>query len=322
MSELGYFYLLPLLLLVANILNVVWGEFSAFEIKRELRTFYGCPMAANIKRISAVILLLMIVWGVQFVYKHEMHLTTLVAFSICTGALSGCFMITLAHDLLHSRSKIDHFLSSALLVATGIPHLAAEHVFGHHRLIGLERDASTAKLNQSFYGYFLHVAAARIRHSFFIPFVVPRFMRRRIIFQNALLGISWLGIAVLIFLITGPAFTCTAFFLMQGLVAYILYELINYIQHYGLKRNNDKDPVTQELSWNCYYKYTNYILFMLPLHSLHHLPASGKRIKTEQLKEGPRMPYLYFVMIAIALIPPLWFKKMNHLAIQHNQEGL
>lgn len=106
------------------------------------------------------------------------------------------------------------------------------------------------------------------------------------------------------------------FFMVQGLISYILYELINYIQHYGLLRKDRNAPITQDLAWNCYYKYTNYILFLLPLHSLHHLTHRENKIK--ELLNGPRMPYLYFLMILMALIPPLWFNKMNKLLKQYN----
>lgn len=111
------------------------------------------------------------------------------------------------------------------------------------------------------------------------------------------------------------------FFIAQGLIAYFLYELINYVQHYGLSRSHAGQQISMHSSWNCYYKYTNYILYMLPLHSLHHLPTASRKLTGIDLKSGPKLPYLYFVMVFMALIPSLWFRKMNTLALQFNQQN-
>ncbi len=311
----GWFYVI---LLVANLLNAWWGEFSNEELTRELKFFYRSGMASVIKVINSLVLLGMIVWAVIFVDGRHFSVPELIGFSVTTGILTGCFIVTLAHDLLHSRSRFQKFLSILLLTFSGIPHFASEHLCGHHREIGLKEDPTTARLNQNFYAYFVKVTVSTLRSCYVTQFGLPAYMRRKIRLFNygMLLMLLFTWAAILLF--TRNPVQAFSFFVIQGFVSYFLYELINYIQHYGLFRGSKDDEITLRLSWNCYYKYTNYILFLLPLHSLHHLPSHGRKV--QDFKDGPRMPYLYFVMVAMALIPPLWFYKMNNLVALHQQK--
>lgn len=315
-SIYAQYYYLYAILLAANCLNMYWGEFKNSELPGELKFFYGSSAAAWIKAINAVILLGLIVWGIYFVDHQGFSGLSLLGFSFTTGLLTGCFVVTLAHDMLHSNSRFQRALSVLLLTGSGIPHFATEHLCGHHRDIGLKEDPTTARLNQNFYSYFIKITRSTIRSCYVTQFGLPAYLRRKIRLTN-------LGMLLLLFLTWGCIVVFTKnptqaliFFVFQGFVSYFLYELINYIQHYGLFRKGREEGITLQLSWNCYYKYTNYILFLLPLHSLHHLPGNGRKI--QDFKAGPRMPYLYFLMITMALIPPLWFRKMNALVLQHN----
>lgn len=310
-----YYYLYPLLL-AANFLNIYWGEFRNGELRDELRFFYRSPAAYHLKCTNAVILLGLIVWGIAFVDNRNLPPGHLIGFSLTTGLLTGCFIVTLAHDLLHSRSKVQQGLSVLLLTAAGIPHFATEHVCGHHRDIGLREDPTTAKLNEDFYSYFCKITYLNLKESYFTQYGLPAYLRYRIRRTNlAMLALLMLAWGCIYVFSRNPVQTLT-FFVLQGFVSYFLYQLINYIQHYGLFRQDRRKDITLQLSWNCYYKYTNYLLFLLPLHSLHHLPVKGRKLTN--LKAGPRMPYLYFLMITMALLPPIWFSKMNALARLHS----
>ena len=317
LSTFLHYYYIYAILLIANILNAYWGEFRNSELPDELRYFYRSSNAVIVKTINAIVLIFLIVWGVLFIDQQDFTFSHLLGFSFTTGVLTGCFIVTLAHDLLHSQSVFQKGLSVILLICSGIPHFATEHLCGHHRDIGLREDATTARLNQNFYQYFINISFTTLYNCYITQFGLPRYIRKKIRFTNMMmLGLLFLTWALILYFSQNPK-TTLAFFIIQGFVSYFLYELINYIQHYGLSRNSREDKVTLHLSWNCYYKYTNYILFLLPLHSLHHLHANERKIT--DFKAGPRMPYLYFLMITMALIPPLWFRKMNRLALQYQQ---
>lgn len=312
-STLGYFYFIFPIMLVANVLNMIWGEFSNQEIKKELKQYYTHPIAKIIKQVSAISLIVYIAWAVRFVSVNPMSLYALALFTLAAGALTGCFVVTLAHDLLHSEQRLNRILAGGLLLSANIPHLAHEHVYGHHEQLALEEDASTAAYGQNFYSYFWHILQHRLLSSFVNKLRLPHTIWKKILLQNlGMVSLQFLIYATIWFLAPSPL-RALVFFLVQGFISYLLYEIINYVQHYGLRRKHIDDAITQALSWNCYYKYTNYILYMLPLHSLHHLPATERRVASDQLTAGPRLPYLYFGMVFLALIPPIWFRTMNPL---------
>lgn len=318
-SEVGYFYLILPLLFAANIFNAYWGEFTASEIKMELRHFYGSKESKIIKRVSGILLAALVIWSVIFYFRQDFSMGAAALFTLCTGCLTGCFVVTLAHDLMHSNRRIDQLISGLLLLMAGIPYMAADHVVGHHRMVGLAEDTNTAKINQNFYSYFVRLFIDRISNSYFNGYDLPVYLKKKILQLNLLMLFLQVFIWVAIYLFfSGPVMI---FFIAQGLIAYFLYELINYVQHYGLSRSHAGQQISMHSSWNCYYKYTNYILYMLPLHSLHHLPTASRKLTGIDLKSGPKLPYLYFVMVFMALIPSLWFRKMNTLALQFNQQN-
>lgn len=302
------FWFLPILA-ACNALNLVYGEFSEPEMRRLLQFYYETRAARIIKTIDAVVLA--VVFGSIFFYWNQSARTLgeTLGLGFLLGIVSGCFMVTLAHDLLHGHTKTERGLASLLLLLTGMPYFATDHLLGHHRFIGLPEDKTTARLGQPFYHYFFSSLGSRLWHSYVVPYPMPASLQkkvfttnRRMLFFNALL------LGMIILWATQPAILL-ALYLMQAFIACLLYELINYIQHYGLERNAGAgSPVEVEHSWNCYYKYTNYILFLLPLHSQHHLHYRPGR--TTSLM-GPRMPYVYFMMVFMALVPPWWFHKMN-----------
>ncbi|MBK8603599.1 MAG: fatty acid desaturase [Saprospiraceae bacterium] len=148
-----HFSLIFVVLLLANFLNWKWGEFSSQELSETLKYFYSSRNARIIKTINALILFGFIFWSVTFVDRSNFSLIELIFFTVSIGIFTGCFIITLGHDLLHSRSFFHRALSTVFTIS-GIPHFATEHICGHHREVGLKEDPTTALQNGSFYTYF------------------------------------------------------------------------------------------------------------------------------------------------------------------------
>ena len=100
-------------------------------------------------------------------------------------------------------------------------------------------------------------------------------------------------------------------FLSQSLVAIVLLEIVNYIEHYGLQRkqlpNGRYEPVTEAHSWNSPALLTNLLLFQLQRHSDHHLYARRSYQLLQHRENAPQLPYGYGAMVVLALLPPVWF---------------
>ena len=106
------------------------------------------------------------------------------------------------------------------------------------------------------------------------------------------------------------------FFVWQGFHAFSLLEVINYIEHYGISRQEVTpgryERVNPIHSWNANQLVTNFFLFQLQRHSDHHANATRRYQTLRHFDESPQLPFGYATMIWIAMFPPLWFKMMDN----------
>ena len=113
------------------------------------------------------------------------------------------------------------------------------------------------------------------------------------------------------------AWIVPVFFFSQSLIAILLLESVNYIEHYGIvRRAVPGQPVRYERvnplhSWNASQLVSNLVLFQLQRHSDHHAYASRPYQVLRHFDEAPQLPFGYSLMILISYVPPLWFRLMN-----------
>ena len=104
-------------------------------------------------------------------------------------------------------------------------------------------------------------------------------------------------------------------FMLASLVGILMLETVNYIEHYGLRRNRKEngnyERVQPHHSWNSDHVVGRTILFELSRHSDHHYKASKHYQLLDSTTNSPQMITGYPGMMLLALIPPLWFKIMN-----------
>ena len=102
---------------------------------------------------------------------------------------------------------------------------------------------------------------------------------------------------------------------MQASTAVLLLVIIDYIEHYGLKRTKLEsgryERVADHHSWNSTQALTSAYLFHLTRHSDHHMVASRPYDQLRARPDAPALPAGYPTMMLAALIPPLWFRIMN-----------
>ena len=106
-----------------------------------------------------------------------------------------------------------------------------------------------------------------------------------------------------------------AFFLLQGLFAAGSLEIINYIEHYGLRRRRSAEGryerPTHLHSWNSNHLLSNLMLFQLQRHSDHHESARRRYQALVHHEDSPQLPGGYALMFLLALCPPLWFRVID-----------
>lgn len=297
------------------IFNSLWGEFEEVEIKRlvkifETKTFH------RVKIFNALVLLTTVIFSFFYWDLHAHTVMSNAIFMLALGLHASCFVVILAHEFVHGEKKIDQIFSTLLLLSSGVPHFLNEHKFGHHNFVGTERDYTTANKGENFYLFFISSLKNKITFPFSHSKYFNRILQKKMVSYQALMYILFFILIICITLFSNHKIQFVSLFIGHCLIANIFYELINYIQHYGLKRKENRDPIHPHLAWNNYYKFTNYVLYLLPLHSLHHIDYRVE--KNESWKAGPAMPHFYFVMITLALLPPYWFRTMDPMLDQIN----
>jgi alkane 1-monooxygenase len=104
-------------------------------------------------------------------------------------------------------------------------------------------------------------------------------------------------------------------FAAQALVAVMLLETVNYIEHYGLERKEFSpgryEPVLPRHSWNSAHRVSNWLLINLARHTDHHLVASKRYQVLNHLDDAPQLPAGYGTMMILAMVPPLWRRVMD-----------
>lgn len=261
--------------------------------------------------------LAVLAWSLALVAQFPALFTgwTLAGWVLSLGNVSSVAGINTAHELIHRRIAWQRALGGFLLAVTWYPGFKLEHPRWHHVHVATPADPSSAPQGSTIYG---RVPAALVLNTI-------RAFRLAARSSGAGRGIGtilnetagWYGISVLLAVLFALALGGIAalVFLLQGLVAAALLEVINYVEHYGLRRARREDgrfePPGLRHSWDCDYWLSNAVLLQLPRHSDHHTHPSRPFSRLCRNEEAPMLPLGYPSMVVIAFLPALWRKIMH-----------
>ena len=239
-----------------------------------------------------------------------------VGLTLSIGVVTGGMGITAAHELMHRRRGFERAMAEILMTSVSYPHFVVEHLLGHHRRVATPDDPATALRGQTVYGFFLQTLVGSLRSAWRLESARVRKraygrldLRDRRLRYALVLGLVYAGIAG-VYGMPG-----VLFFVGQSVIAVALLEVINYVEHYGLRRGKVGDGryerVRAEHSWNAAQRLSSWYLFNLPRHSDHHRAAHRPYNLLRHEPEAPQLPAGYATMTLVALFPPLWFRLMH-----------
>lgn len=234
------------------------------------------------------------------------------------GLMAGGVGIVYAHELMHQRTKLERWLGDLLMASVLYSHFRSEHLLVHHIHVGTPKDPVSARYNEGFHRFFLRV----LRQSPVSAFRAEKAMLAR-------KGLPWhhpsnpfwrywalqAGMLALALILGG--WEGIMWLIVQAFFAISFLELTNYVEHYGLTRkhleNGRYEHVQPHHSWNASHRVTNWLLINLQRHSDHHYKPSRRfpLLQTYTDAEAPQLPFGYPVMTLMALVPPLWRRRMN-----------
>lgn len=260
------------------------------------------------------------IFGLIWWATHTDHLGLAETLGLFFGAgvISGSIGIVYAHELLHQKSPAERWLGDLLLAMVLYSHFRTEHLLVHHRYVGTPRDAVTARYNEGFHRFFWRVLrdcpASAWRAEAMMLARAGRPVWHR---SNPFWRYAGLQAAALVLAFALGGWAGVGLFAFQAFVAIWQLELTNYIEHYGLTREyrgeGRYEHVLPRHSWNAPQTASNWLLINLQRHSDHHFKPERRfpLLQTYPAQDAPQLPLGYPAMAAMAMIPPLWRRRMN-----------
>jgi alkane 1-monooxygenase len=236
---------------------------------------------------------------------------SVIGYCLTIGFMLGSFAVNPGHELIHRKNKkLDMFIGNWLQALCWDNVFAVEHVYGHHKDVGLLKDGATARRGEGIFSFMFRSTIHEYKNVFQIE--KKRLKRREKPFfsiQNKFFTAIFRSIfitVIIYFLGGGLALSC---YLISALISKILLETINYVEHYGLVRAEGR-PVRSRHSWNSNSFISSVFTFNLTRHSAHHEKAQLPYWKLVPYSDAPKMPYGYLSTFFFALLFPFLYRKM------------
>ncbi|MCG2633512.1 MAG: fatty acid desaturase [Gammaproteobacteria bacterium] len=234
-------------------------------------------------------------------------------------AMLGCFAtlvwisivpnVSLAHEFWHRRDPVKQWIGKIMFLFCGDMNRDIAHRVTHHAHFDTVIDTDTPRRGEGVYSFALRGTWCVARDSWMIEKAKLAQQGRSVLGPHS--AILWgyllqLAIPLLLWWFGGvsAALIGTAAFLVNRLAV----EAFNYIQHYGLLREEQGKPGNRH-TWNHLSPVARVIAFEITNHMDHHKNPTLPFYQLEPHADGPR-DRLFLNMFQV-LIPPLWHARMK-----------
>ncbi|MDP2162203.1 MAG: alkane 1-monooxygenase, partial [Flavobacterium sp.] len=311
-SYSAFFYAFILIPILEYFLPIDNTNYSENEIENLLQNkFYNVLLYLNVPIVFGCLY-----FSFTIIQTKELSYFELIGIILSLGIILGSNGINVAHELGHRKLLFERILGKILLIPSHYTHFFIEHNHGHHLDVSTPEDPSTAKYNQNLYAFWIQTVTGTYLKAWKIQKKLNKLENRSLfslkndMFWFTVLQFSYLTI---VFLLFGLKVLIVA--ILSGVVGFLLLETINYIEHYGLKRqllpSGRFERVSEKHSWNSNHVLGRIILYELTRHSDHHYKSNKQYQILEYHAESPQLPLGYPASMVISFIPPLWFALMN-----------
>jgi len=237
------------------------------------------------------------------------------------GVVSGIGINT-AHELGHKRASLEKWLSKVALAQSAYGHFFIEHNRGHHVRVATPEDPASSRLGESFWAFLPRTVAGSLRSSWELERErLARCGHSAWTWRNDILQAWAMTVVLFAALVAVFGVVVLPYLLVQAAMGFSLLEVVNYLEHYGLRRQKREDGRYErclpEHSWNSNNVASNVMLYHLQRHSDHHANPTRRYQALRHVDEAPQLPTGYAGMIVLAAIPPLWRRVMDPRLLDH-----
>ena len=279
--------------------------------ERSQNVFFDILLYLNVPIVFSILL-----YSLHKLTSYSLTQSEIIGMTLSVGIILGSNGINVAHELGHRTSFIEKMLGKLLLIPSHYTHFFIEHNHGHHLHVSTPEDPSTAKYNQNLYSFWIQTVFGTYTKAWKIQLNLNKIENRTFLsLKNDMFWFTIIQVFYLVLVYYFFGFNGLLFAVFVGIVGFLLLETINYIEHYGLKRNvlasGRYERVSEKHSWNSNHILGRIMLYELTRHSDHHYKSQKKYQVLEYHDVSPQMPYGYPTSMVLAFFPPFWFAVMN-----------
>src|SRR5688572_5112101 len=263
------------------------------------------------------------IWAFHYLATTDLHWFEQLGLAISAGGIAGVSINT-AHELGHKTDPTERWLSKIALAPVAYGHFYVEHNRGHHVRVATPEDPASSRFGETFWEFFPRTVIGSVKSAWDIeskrlaragksPWTIENENLQAWAMTAVLYGamIAWLGWLIVPFLV------------VQAVYGFSLLESVNYLEHYGLRRQKLPDGRYERCqphhSWNSNHVVTNLFLYQLQRHSDHHAYPTRSYQSLRHFEDCPQLPSGYASMILLAYVPPLWFRLMDPKVVAHHK---
>ena len=240
---------------------------------------------------------------------------------VSVGMTSG-LAINVGHELGHQTSKLERWLAKIALAPVMYGHFYVEHNRGHHVRVATPEDPATSRFGESFYEFLPRCVYGSIKSAWEIEKQRLEKQGKSVwSIENDNLQAWATSVTLFAAMTAWLGWWALPFMIVQGAYGGSLLEVVNYLEHYGLRRQKKADGSYERCqphhSWNSNHTATNIFLYHLQRHSDHHANPTRSFQTLRNFEGVPRLPSGYAGMIVVAYLPWLWFRVMDPKVVQH-----
>jgi alkane 1-monooxygenase len=263
--------------------------------------------------LGAGVYLFVLVWSLALTGREGAgwSLVTLAGWTLSLGVIGGVLAINVAHELIHRRQPGLQWLGGVLLSCVCYAGFKLEHPRWHHVKVATPEDPSSAALGATVYEQVPRALVLNAIRAWRLAVQDARARGRRYPWLlNEMSG--WWALSAALFGACWLLFGSIAAWVFVGhsLVAASLLEVINYIEHYGLRRKvvdgQRYEPPSVVHSWNADFWLSNARVLPLQRHPDHHVHPTRPFTALQTVREAPQLPLSYSALSVVVLVPPLW----------------
>ncbi|MET0954208.1 MAG: alkane 1-monooxygenase, partial [Aeromicrobium sp.] len=269
-----------------------------------------------------------LIWGAYLLgggtlpgIEDPMTVAQKIGLALGLGMVAGIGINT-AHELGHKKEEYERWFARAALAQTFYGHFFIEHNRGHHVRVATPEDPASGRLGETVWEFMPRTVTGSLKSAWELE--KKRFARLKTSHwsvKNDVLNAWAFSIVLWGGLMIAFGWQIFPYLVLQAIAGIWLLESVNYLEHYGMKRQKLEsgryERVNPSHSWNSNNIGTNVLLYHLQRHSDHHANPTRRYQALRDFKQAPVLPTGYAGMIVLSWVPQIWRGVMDRKVVDH-----